>query len=462
LTKDGKIENYINSEFQYERVENERLECERLRLERSVTGSQGFIHRKFQEFCWTVQRFCRLADLSDEPAATPPIITNARKNPHLFPAAAPSCTGGYAPAGHRLLIDVTETLSSPFTSGIQRTVRELANTVVESRTGIPVFIQDGRLFSYLKQRAVPEEIEIANGDKFIMADRSWDDIPSYLAAMKRVTDNGGTNILVLHDIIPLTYPTLYPRDFYPDTARNHADWFNKIVVKADVVVAVSKSVAEDFLAYVAANKIETNPNLRIGWNYFGADFTVEADESLSTRVLEICSSATPFFLSVGTLEPRKGVRIVLDAVDRLWASGAEFRYVVTGHYGYCCRSLLRRMNLHPGFGRRLFWLDYASNAELRHLYKHARSLIFPSVAEGFGRPLVEAAHFGLPVIASDIPVFRELGGDAITYFDVADDEHLAIRIQEALVNPKTQNTVPVVTWQAATDKLLRTINTLCT
>jgi len=66
-----------------------------------------------------------------------------------------------------------------------------------------------------------------------------------------------------------------------------------------------------------------------------------------------------------------------------------------------------------------------SDKSLEHAYSHATSLVFPSYVEGFGLPLVEAMQRGLPAMASDIPVFREIGGDYMAYFDLADPQSLA-------------------------------------
>lgn len=441
------VRNYIVTEFASERIE----------LDRRVAFPICLLSSKIAEFYRAVKRLFGLAHVQYGPRTGLAIRTNARKNLHLFPAASPASHRTFAPAGHRILIDVTDTLCFGTTTGIQRVVRQLAKVAVEDGLGIPVFIQDERLFSYLESSSKPVEIEIGAGDKFIMADISWNDIARYRAVMQRVSRTGGTNILILHDIIPLTYPELFPVDFYPCAIRNHLDWFNEIVVKADAVVAVSKSAAEDFLGYLAVTDRTVNPNLRVGWNHLGADFAVAPDERLSNQVSAICSKTTPFLLSVGTIEPRKAVRIAIEAMDRLWASGADIRYVIAGHNGYCSQAVLRSITTHPEYGRRLFWVDYVSSVDLRALYQHAHSLIFASIVEGFGLPLVEAAHLGLPVIASDIPVFRELGSDALMYFDVADSEHLAARIDEALARPRTMASPPVSTWHSSMKALLKLI-----
>jgi glycosyltransferase involved in cell wall biosynthesis len=68
----------------------------------------------------------------------------------------------------------------------------------------------------------------------------------------------------------------------------------------------------------------------------------------------------------------------------------------------------------------MHWLNRQGDAELHALYTHASALVFPSLNEGFGLPLAEAAHVGCPVLCSDIPVLREVGGQWPTYLPLED------------------------------------------
>ena len=448
-----KIQTYIISELQNEIFELERRVAF---FEATATPKLWFFIHKLQELFWTVTRLCGFAHWHDGSRAARTVLLNSRNYPQLFPTTARARIGGCVSTnpGQRLLIDVTDTVRCGVLSGIQRVVLKVATAAVESGAGIPVFIQDGHLFSYLRHSSTLDEIEIAEGDKFIMADASWNNVHACQTIMELISRKRGSNIVILHDILPLVYPGL----FHPDNVRNVEIWFDKIVLNSDAVVAVSKSVAEEFLAFVAANKKPINPSLRVGWQNLGADFEIDPEQAVSDQVAAICSSAPPFFLSVSTLEPKKGYTIALDAMDRLWERGVNVRYVIVGRYGWNARALVQRIVSHPEYNRRLFWRGEVNEPDLRHLYKNAHSLIFASVAEGFGLPLVEAAHFGLPVIASDIPIFRETGGDAVSYFDVTDSESLSARLHEALAGSRTADAPPhVLTWQEATDDLFKLI-----
>jgi alpha-1,2-rhamnosyltransferase len=365
---------------------------------------------------------------------------------HAAPSEVEARSLRVARPGERLLVDMTNAIRCDYVSGIQRVVRRLAAETTLAGAGLAVVFEDGELYACgdLSQR---DRVEVAAGDKFIMADAGWHDVRGCRMAMDQVSRHGGANILVLHDIHPLLYPGL----FHPQNVEIFSAWFDAAAIASDALVAVSRSSAEEFLDYAIANGKSVNPEMRIGWSHPGADVDADNEGEASAEVAAICASTTPVFLGVGTLEPKKGYAIALDAFERAWAGGVEARYVIVGRRGWNTRALEHRIRSHVEFGRRLFWLGSAGGADLTHLYRHAHRLVAASVAEGFGLPLVEAAHFGLQAIASDIPVFREVGGDAAAYFDVADSESLAARIREACARRPTPVTLPRRrSWREAT------------
>ena len=120
---------------------------------------------------------------------------------------------------------------------------------------------------------------------------------------------------------------------------------------------------------------------------------------------------------VGTLEPRKGHEQVLDAFELLWRMGEEIQLLIVGKPGWHTDALAHRLRTHPQRGKGLHWIEDASDEYLERLYQAAQCLIAASHAEGFGLPLIEAARHGLPILARDIPVFREVAGSHASYFD---------------------------------------------
>ena len=107
-----------------------------------------------------------------------------------------------------------------------------------------------------------------------------------------------------------------------------------------------------------------------------------------------------------------------------------------------------------------------SDTELDYCYKNSKALVNPSLVEGFGLPLVEALHKGLPVLASDIPVFREVGEDFCTYFDLDSPNSLAdiiIKIEKENKMPEVRKpqTYELTTWEESCRDLLTKATDLC-
>ena len=105
---------------------------------------------------------------------------------------------------------------------------------------------------------------------------------------------------------------------------------------------------------------------------------------------------------------------------------------IIGRRGWNVDALERRILAHPELGERLHWLSDASDADLLYGYQHAEAVLCPSTAEGFGLPIAEAARMERPVLCSDIPVFREVGGEGALYFPPNNARALATLIESWL------------------------------
>lgn len=398
-----------------------------------------FLTRHLQNFSWTVTRLLFLGHLHDGTRPHAPLSSR----PVLKAASPPQKTP-------RILIDATQTLAYGGKTGIQRVVREIATAAAQTGDGLAVIIEDGRFVPYFRHPMLGEGIGIEENDILLLFDACWYKTDAYLPVMAEVSRRGGRIVLGIHDLIPLHYPHI--------SKASHVEAFRKWLAcalpLADAAVAVSRSVAIDVCDSLAG--LALKPGFAVGWHHLGADFAVNAASPPSRELVDLCERG-PFFLTVGIIEPRKAHVVALSAFEKLWEAGSDVRYMIIGPYSWGCHSVRQRILEHPEFGRRLFWLDHASDADLRHAYRNAVSLVYPSFAEGFGLPLIEAARHGLPVIASDIPVFREIGGDAIAYFEVLDPNSLADRVGEALKGKRIAPSFPILSWQDAARGLLKLV-----
>jgi glycosyltransferase involved in cell wall biosynthesis len=240
-------------------------------------------------------------------------------------------------------------------------------------------------------------------------------------------------------------------------------WLTSVVGLADGIVSISRTVADDLADWL----IESDKTRRLNLGYFHLGTDIDegrptngltgAEADLVTRL-----DGRKTLLMVGTVEPRKGHAQVLDAMDILWASEQDLALVIIGKQGWMVEGLAQRLRKHPEHSKRLFWFERASDGLLDQLYKRACALVMASEGEGFGLPLIEAAQHLLPIIARDIPVFREVAGDHAFYFHDTGGEGLAAALAEWLAayqqgNAPDVSGMPRLNWAESTQQLLNAV-----
>jgi alpha-1,2-rhamnosyltransferase len=135
---------------------------------------------------------------------------------------------------------------------------------------------------------------------------------------------------------------------------------------------------------------------------------------------------------------------------------------VIGVIGWNCSSIIKRLHNHEQLGKKLFVFHDINDIELLFIYKQAKALITASIMEGFGLPIIESLSRRCPVLASDIPVYREVGGDFCSYFDLEDSSSLAdiiIKWEKTGQEPphRNLNEFKWPTWKESTEELLKKI-----
>lgn len=407
-------------------------------------GLLGVLQLRLRELNWTLSRAARnLREAvlpGDDPAKAP--------RPAWKKAVFASVDPAKPPTRPRLLLDFTNTLRSGRNTGIQRVAREIAKAGWAMGEGIPVAIHNGRLFAYFEHPELGETIQIEDGDTFVMLDATWNNLEEYPPILSEIKSKGGRSIVCLYDILPLLYPDAFP----PYLVARFQNWLSAIVLQSDGVMADSRTAAESLRDFVLESTNE-EPAFPIGWWRLGADFPVETTDG-ATALARRIAEGRPYFVSVGTVEPRKGYTIVLEALEKLWSEGADAAYVLVGARGWGMSAFERRLKRHPEFNRRLFWLDRASDADLALLYGGAHAMILASVAEGFGLPIVEAAHYGTAVIATDIEVFHETAAGSAQYFALLDGDSLAARLASALAQKPPAPAIATKSWRDSAAELL--------
>ncbi|OHC27608.1 MAG: glycosyl transferase [Pseudomonadales bacterium RIFCSPLOWO2_12_59_9] len=275
-----------------------------------------------------------------------------------------------------------------------------------------------------KQRSVPLDIEC--GDIFLLLDSSWH--LNFYSLAERLKEQGASIISVVYDLIPISHPQFCDAGLTKVFER----WFDWIATTADGFVCISQTVQGDVQRAVTERLGADVANKR-KFEYFhlGSELDlVQRDTVVDPRIKVLFDATEDTYLMVSTIEPRKNHIYLIKTFDTLWAKGSKARLCIIGKIGWKSDELIGLIQRHPELNKRLFMFNQLNDAGLEYAYAHSSALLFPSHAEGFGLPLVEAMQRGVPVMASDLPVFREIGGEYVAYFDLSCAGSLAALILE--------------------------------
>lgn len=377
-------------------------------------------------------------------------------------------------APRQLLVDVSAIVESDLKTGIQRVVRSvLLAMIADPPPGWriePVFSTGGgSSYRYARrfglalagQGALALEdapVDLRPGDIFLGLDLFTNGTSQNQYLLQSMRERGVGIYFVVYDLLPMLRP-----DAFPFGAEQHFGAFLRTVhAVSDGVLCISRAVADELAAWFAREGLARRAPLSLGWFHLGADIGASAPSSGlppdAGRVLA-AQEQRPGFLMVGTLEPRKGHAQALAAFELLWAEGVDVNLVIVGKQGWMVEPLAERIAAHPELGRRLFWLAGISDEMLLKLYAGAAALLQPSEGEGFGLPLIEAAQHGVPVIARNLPVFREVAGEHACYFDGLEPAALAGAVRAWLGMRRAGSApdpagMPWLTWAQSAQQVL--------
>lgn len=437
-----------------------------------------------------IERFYHRA-LTATSALTRAIATRERCQPDdtelLHLARAIAVNQPFRRPARRLFLDVSATCRDDLKTGIERVTRALMLALIqEPPEGFriePVYLTDAggewhHRFAHgftLGLLDCPMDVfnnEIADpehGDVFLGLDLSGDMMIQ--AAQSGLFDSyrarGVMVYSVVYDLLPVSMPHVFP----PGADHIHKRWLST-VSEFDGAICISQSVAEELSAWQGQSGLSWKGRrpFRVGWFHLGADMDGTGPVRGMPRYGESLLhqlAIRPSFLMVGTIEPRKGYLQVLDEFDRLWKEGLDANLVIVGKEGWTglpdemCRDIPKTINglrTHPELNKRLFWLDGINDEYLEEVYASSTCLIAASYGEGFGLPLIEAAQHKLPIIARDIPVFREVAGKHAYYFHARESGDLADAVLEWLsLHEKGRvpgsNGMPRLTWRESANRL---------
>jgi glycosyltransferase involved in cell wall biosynthesis len=409
-----------------------------------------------------------LASLAEQPLAQEEWPRLARSLARNFPPV---------PRRRQLLVDVSELVQHDAKTGIQRIVRSVLQQWLENPPeGFlvePVYAtRDAPGYRYARRwtsrfLGIPGDwaedapAEAWTGDLFVGLDFQPHVVPAQAAFLHGWRNRGVKVWFLLYDLLPVLMPETFMKGF----KASHQKWLTDIS-GFDGVAAISRTVADEMEDWLNTFGPKRERPLSLGWFHCGADVAQSVPTTgLPSNAQQVLSAlaSRPSFLMVSTIEPRKGYAQTLEAFEQLWADGADINLVIVGKQGWMVEALVDKLHTHPERGKRLFWLEGISDEYLEKVYTASTCLIAASYGEGFGLPLIEAAQHKLPIIARDIPVFREVAGEHAYYFDDSRDPAViakAVRAWLALHSAGTapsSHGLPWLTWKQSAERLLEIV-----
>jgi len=226
--------------------------------------------------------------------------------------------------------------------------------------------------------------------------------------------NNTKQITTIHDITPITHPEWH-------TLQN---WFrNKLLIKYTLknsveIITVSNDVKNQLVKRynVDPNKIKT---IYLAGNKILKNTTPER--------LNLPIKPRKYILSVSTIEPRKNFERLSKAFSIL---DTDFKLVIAGKWGWKSEKI--KQNYLSGKYENVVYTGEINNNQLAWLYKNAYAFCMPSLDEGFGMPIIEASEFDLPILCSNIPVFKEVTSDKDFYFNPMDVMDIKEKMEQFL------------------------------
>jgi glycosyltransferase involved in cell wall biosynthesis len=214
-------------------------------------------------------------------------------------------------------------------------------------------------------------------------------------------------VYLVHDLIPLTHPQFCRTG----ELERHARRMENVLASATGIIGNSQATLAELETY-ARSQGRSLPRTVAAW-ISGAKPPARTDKP---------PLDTPYFVVVGTVEGRKNHQLLLDIWAELLAERGRDTptLVVIGQRGWQAETAVAQLDRPEDFLSRVRHIDRGDDAELAAWLRGARALLMPSFAEGFGLPVIEALELGCPVIASDLPVFREIAGGIPTFLGPLD------------------------------------------
>lgn len=264
----------------------------------------------------------------------------------------------------------------------------------------------------------------------------------------------GPTVITIHDLSPLRFPETHPAQ----RVREFSEQLPKAIDRAARIIVDAESVRQEIVATFGV------PPERVHTIHLGvsAEYRPRSLSEMAPVLERHQLVPGGYLLAVGTLEPRKNLLRTIDAYIGLPQKlRSSTPLVIAGMRGWLAQDLESRIRQYEQRGE-VRWLGYVPADELPLLYSGAAMLVYPSLYEGFGLPVLEAMASGIPVITSNRASLPEVAGDVGVMINPDDFDELRIHMQRLLEDRAEAGRLGrlgverarLFTWQACADKTL--------
>jgi glycosyltransferase involved in cell wall biosynthesis len=215
----------------------------------------------------------------------------------------------------------------------------------------------------------------------------------------------GTNVKTINVIHDLNFEH-YPEFIYPLTLKYYTYFFPRFARKSDHLITVSQFSKEDIINLYHINK----EKISVIYNAASDDF-FEVDEQTKKDTVQRLTDGVPYFVFVGSAHKRKNVERIMQAFNQFREKHTNFKFVFAGSNKYWDENIRNTYNCLK-YKSEIVFTGYLSTEEMNRIVSSALALVYPSLFEGFGVPIVEGFAANVPVITSNVTSMPEVAGEA--------------------------------------------------
>ena len=376
-----------------------------------------------------------------------------------------------------IFVDISTLVKQDLKTGIERTTRAILKELLElDICGYriePVYASKEKTFRYARKftchfmgihniEMEDDFIDFYEGDIFLLLDWSVETTIKHSNYLFELKNHGVKIVSFIYDILPLVKP-----HFFPENMHFFKEWIDVLIKISNQIICISDQVVRDMHQYIKNKDKHSLKFLSISSINLGSDIENSSpSKGLPNNIDSLMTSLNKgyTFLMVGTLEPRKGYNQTIEAFSKLWDDGLNVNLIIVGKTGWNKEiSTLSLIRDHPKLNKNLFWLNGISDEFLEKIYDISTCLIAASEGEGYGLPIIEATKHNLPIIARDIPVFREVSQNNADFFEdkkepkIISDKIISWIEKFKKNKHKRSDDIKLITWKESAQQLLNKI-----